>query len=172
MKKKALVYVWTGLGAGKTASALGIALRTAGHQKKAVIVQFMKGWKNTGEFLAQKKLAPYYSVHQFGRKGWVDLNKPSLADKRLAQKGLEFARAVLKKKPDLLVLDEIILAVACGLLDLKEVLQLLDQASAKTALYLTGRYCPKELIERADFVTEFVTLKQPKKMSAKKGIEY
>lgn len=170
--KKAPVYIWTGIGYGKTSSALGIALRMTGHGKKAVVVQFMKGWKNIGEYKIQKRLSPEYEIHQFGRKGWVKLKKPSKKDKKLAAKGLKFAENVLKKKPDLLVLDEIILAVAIGLLNVKEVIKVLDKAPSKTALYLTGRFCPQELIERADYVTEFVTLKQPKKIVAKKGIEY
>lgn len=170
--KKGLVYLWTGIGAGKTASALGIALRQVGHRQKAIVIQFMKGRKDIGEYLVRNKLKPYYEIYQFGRKGWVDLKKPSKEDKELARKGLAFAYKCLKKKPYLLILDEINLAVAINLLSAKEVIDFLDKVPSKTSVYLTGRYASKALIDRADYATEFVTLKQPRKIIARKGIEY
>lgn len=170
--KRGLVYLWTGIGAGKTASALGIALRQVGHKQKVVVIQFMKGRKDIGEYLVRNKLKPYYEIYQFGRKGWIDLKNPSKEDKELAKKGLAFAYKCLKKKPHLLILDEINLAVAIGLLSASEVIAFLDKVPAKTSVYMTGRYAPKALIDRADYATEFVTLKQPKKMIARKGIEY
>lgn len=170
--KKGLVYLWTGIGAGKTTSALGVALRQAGHKHKSIIIQFMKGRKDVGEYKIRNKLRPYYEIHQFGKKGWVNLKKPTKKDKEYAKKGLAFAYKCLKKKPHLLVLDEINLAVAIGLLTAKEVIDFLDKVPAKTSVYMTGRYAPKSLIDRADFATEFVTLKQPKKMVARRGIEY
>lgn len=170
--KKGLVYIWTGIGAGKTTSALGVALRQAGHKQKAIVIQFMKGRKDIGEYKVRNRLKPYYEIYQFGRKGWVNLKKPSIQDKEIAKKGLAFAYKCLKKKPHLIVLDEINLAVAAKLLAAKEVIDFLNKVPVKTSVYLTGRYAPKELIDRADYATEFVTLKQPRKMSARKGIEY
>jgi len=171
-RKKGVVYLWTGIGAGKTTSALGTALRQAGHRHKAIIIQFMKGRKDIGEYKIRNRLKPYYEIYQFGKRGWVNLKKPSKKDRELAKKGLAFAYKCLKKKPYLLVLDEINLAVAIGLLSAKEVIKFLDDVPAGTSVYLTGRYAPKALIDRADFATEFVTLKQPKKITARKGIEY
>jgi cob(I)alamin adenosyltransferase len=170
--KKSYIYVWTGIGAGKTTSSLGVALREVGHGNKVIIIQFMKGRKDIGEYKIRKRLSPEYEIYQFGRKGWVDLHHPSEEDKKLAQQGLEFARKCLKKKPDLLVLDEINLAMAYGLLDSKDVLDFLDELPKQTSVYMTGRFAPLEIMERADYVTEFVSLKRPKEMFAKKGIEY
>lgn len=170
-RDKGVVYLYTGDGAGKTSHALGVALRAAGHKQKAIIIQFMKGWKNTGEYLIKKKLAPNYEIHQFGREGFVDLEHPADGDKRLAREGLGFARKCLEKKPDLLVLDEINLACAIGLLPAKDVLELLKSIPKKTAVILTGRYAPPELVDRADFVTEVVNVKRLD-LDAREGIEY
>lgn len=167
------LHVITGRGFGKTTSALGVALRCAGQGKRAVIVQFMKGRKNVGEYRIAKKLRPNYDIHQFGSQKWVNLKKPSEEDKKRAQDGLRFACVVLKeKKPDLLVLDEINLAAAIGLIDKKDVLEMLKTAPEKTTLYLTGRRAPKEFIRVADYAVEFKILKIPKKFETKKGITY
>ncbi|MBI4141009.1 cob(I)yrinic acid a,c-diamide adenosyltransferase, partial [Candidatus Woesearchaeota archaeon] len=163
-KKKALVYVWTGTGSGKTTSALGAALRQAGHGHKVIFIQFMKGRKYIGEYKIMKRLKPNYQIFQFGREGWVDTKHPEQKDKELAHKGLDFAYDAIKKKPDLLVLDEINIAVAIGLLPEEDVITFLDAVPQQTVVYLTGRYAPPKIMWRADYVTEFVTLKQPEKI--------
>ncbi len=168
-----LIYLYTGTGAGKTTNALGLALRMVAHKRKVIIIQFMKWWKKTGEYKIRKKLAPYYEIYQFGRKGWIGLKNLDERDKKLAKKALDFAKKIVKeKKPNLLVLDEINLALHCKLLDLNEVLDFLDNIPKKTHVVLTGRYAPKKLIKKADFVNEIIDLKHPKKIPTTKGIQY
>lgn len=167
------VYLYTGTGAGKTASALGLALRSVGHKRKVIIIQFLKWWKNTGEYKIQDMLSPYYEIYQFGRKGWIGLGNLDEDDKKLAHRGLDFAERITReKKPHLLILDEINLALYCGLLDVREVINFLDSVPDKTDVVLTGRYAPKELIERAHFVNEIVEVKYPKEMVTTQGIQY
>jgi cob(I)alamin adenosyltransferase len=171
--KMAYVYLYTGTGAGKTANALGLALRSVGHKHKVIIVQFLKWWKNTGEYQIRDMLTPYYEIYQFGRKGWIGLGSLDEEDKKLAHKALEFAEKIAReKKPHLLVLDEINLALHCQLLDLSDVFRLLDNIPKETDVVLTGRYAPKELAERADFVNEIKDIKSPKEMVTTKGIQY
>ncbi|MBI5159336.1 cob(I)yrinic acid a,c-diamide adenosyltransferase [Candidatus Micrarchaeota archaeon] len=165
------VYVYTGDGAGKTTAALGLALRAVGHKHKVVVVQFMKGWENTGEFIIQKNLAPFYEIKQFGTREFVDLKNPSGEDKGRAEKAMNFAFEKLKEKPNVLILDEVNLACAIGLVEVKQLLELIESADEKTAIVCTGRNAPKELCERADFVTEVENIKR-KKISAHEGIEY
>ena len=130
-------------------------------------------WKNIGEYKIKDKLAPYYEIYQFGREGWIGLGNLTEEDKRLAEKGLEFARKIVKeKRPHLLVLDEINLAVYCKLLDVKEVLKFLDEIPEETHVILTGRFASKELIERADIVNEVVEIKAPEKFPTVIGIQY
>jgi len=167
------IYLYTGTGGGKTTNALGLALRCVGHGLKVVIIQFMKWWKETGEYKVRERLAPYYEIYQFGRRGWIGLNNLTEEDRQLAKKGLEFAKKIVReKKPHLLVLDEINLAVYCKLLDVKDVLKFLDEIPEETHVVLTGRFAVKELIERADIVNEIVEIKTPEKPPTVKGIQY
>ena len=167
------VYLYTGTGAGKTANALGLALRSVGHKHKVIIIQFLKWWRNTGEYQIRDMLAPYYEIYQFGRKGWIGLGNLDEEDKKLAHKALDFAgRIAEEKKPNLLILDEINLALYCQLLEANEVISLLDRLPADTDVVLTGRYAPKELMERADFVNEVKEVKYPRESVTTKGIQY
>jgi cob(I)alamin adenosyltransferase len=167
------VYLYTGTGAGKTTNALGLAMRSVGHKRKVIIIQFLKWWKNTGEYKIRNMLAPYYEIYQFGRKGWRGLPNLGEEDKKLAHKALKFAKKIMKeKKPHLLVLDEVNLALYCKLLDVNEVLEFLQEIPKKTDVVLTGRFAPKELTDRAEFVNEIVGIKHPKKMVTTKGIQY
>lgn len=171
-KTKGNIYLWTGNGWGKTTSAIGCALRAIGHGKKICIVQFMKGRKDRiGEYRMRKKVKGL-KLYQFGRQGWVNLKKPSAQDKKLAEKALLFAKKEAKKKPFLLVLDEINLAVAIGLLKEKEVIEFLDKINPKVHVYLTGRNATAGLMKRADYVNEIVMKKGPKKLNGEKGIDY
>ncbi|MEA2090305.1 MAG: cob(I)yrinic acid a,c-diamide adenosyltransferase [Thermoproteota archaeon] len=167
------IYLYTGTGGGKTTNALGLAMRSVGHNHKVVIIQFMKWWKNIGEYKIRKRLAPYYEIYQFGREGWHGLSNLGEEDKKLAKKGLEFAKKIVKeKKPHLLVLDEVNLAVHCKLLSVEEVLEFLNMAPEKTDVVLTGRYAPDRLMDRADFVNEIRDIKHPEKIPTTKGIQY
>ena len=171
--KHGLVYLWTGIGAGKTSSALGVALRAVGQARKVIVIQFLKGRKDIGEYKIAKKLGQNYEIYQFGRKEFVDPKNLKPIDYELAKKGLEFAYKSLNKKPFLLILDEINLAVHGGLLKAKDIIDFLNIVPSSTTVYLTGRFAPKELINRADFVNEIQLIKQPKKFPpAKRGIEW
>jgi cob(I)alamin adenosyltransferase len=184
------IYLYTGTGAGKTTNALGLALRSVGHKRKVIIIQFLKWWKNIGEYKIRKRLSPYYEIYQFGRPAWLKIKDgekkiikaggkkfvvKSLTeiDKKLAEEAFKFAKKITKiKKPNLLILDEINLVLHWKLLDLKEVIKFLDSLPKKTNVVLTGRYAPKELIKKADFVNEIKLIKMPKKFVTEKGIQY
>lgn len=166
------IFLYYGTGAGKTTNALGLALRCVGHGLRAVIIQFMKGRKDIGEYLIRERLAPHYEIYQFGREGWINLRNPSDEDRRLAHRALEKAREILKERPHLLVLDEICLAAYIGLIDVDEVLRLLDEVPEETDVVLTGRFCPSELIDRADIVNMIVEVKAPKRIYTRLGITH
>ncbi|MBS7246746.1 MAG: cob(I)yrinic acid a,c-diamide adenosyltransferase [Candidatus Jordarchaeales archaeon] len=172
---KCYIHLYTGDGEGKTLTAIGAAVRALGHGFSVFIVQFMKGRKDVGEYLAMKRFKPMCKVYQFGRREFVDLEKPHPIDYELAREGLSFTRKLLKrKKPDVLILDEINLAVAVGLLRLDDVLMLLEEAKDCLLVVLTGRRAPKELVERADLVTEMREVKHPLKagIDARRGVDY
>ncbi|MFH1347827.1 MAG: cob(I)yrinic acid a,c-diamide adenosyltransferase [Candidatus Margulisiibacteriota bacterium] len=169
-----MIYLFTGEGGGKTIAALGLALRSIGHKHRVIIVQFMKGRKDTGEFKAAKKLSPYLKVYQFGREGFVNLKYPAKEDIELAQDGFKMAKETIKKKPNLLILDEINLAIAAGLLDLDEVIKFLKKIPKTIDVVLTGRRASVELYKLADGISVVKKVKHvfDKGVPARKGIEY
>lgn len=172
--KKPSIILYTGSGQGKTLAALGLALRALGHGYKVILAQFMKGRTFIGEYKIRGRLSPEFELHQFGREDFVNLEKPEPVDFELAKKGLAFAKEALNRKPYLLILDEINLAVAVGLIKIDEVLNLLENIPEETTVVLVGRRAPPEFIDRADLVTFMVEVKHPfgKGIEARKGIEY
>lgn len=172
--ERPLVYLYTGEGGGKTTNAFGFALRAIGHGYKVIIIQFMKGWEDIGEVKACKRLAPECEIYQFGRKEFVDPKNPSAEDRRLAEEALSFARQAVKRKPHVLVLDEVALACAFGLIKASDVLKLLEETSPSTIVMMTGRRAPRELIDRADFVSVIEDVKHPERegVPAREGVEY
>jgi cob(I)alamin adenosyltransferase len=172
--KLARKICYMGEGGGKTVAALGLALRAWGHGKRVVMVQFMKGRQNIGEFKAAKKL-PGFAIFQFGREEFVDLKNPSAEDKQLAKQGLIFVKDALKENPDMLILDEINLACHIGLIQTNEVVKLIESAPKKTILVLTGRYPPPELRTLCDIVTKIddvKTIPMDKRGEPEAGFEF
>jgi len=175
MKKKdslGLVQIYTGGGKGKTTAALGLAIRAAGHDLKIAIIHFMKIW-NYGEVKSLKKLG--IDLFRYGTKELIDPKNPSPIDFEEANKALSKAEELIEKGDyDILILDEINVAVDFSLIPLKRVIDLLDKKSDNLELVLTGRNCPKELIERADLVSLIDEVKHPyqKGLKARKGIEF
>lgn len=166
-------HVYTGEGAGKTTSALGLALRSVGHKHKVIVIQFMKWRKDIGEYKIQKLLAPYYEIYQFGRVGWHGFKNLTAIDKQMANNALTFTAKITEdKKPNLLILDELHLVLHCGLVQLSHVLLLIDKLLEITDIVSTGRFAPKKLLERADFVVKISPEKYPREIITKKGIQY
>ena len=113
-------------GAGKTTNALGLIVRMLGHDKKTLMIQFLKWNRGTGEYLFQKKVKGV-EVKQFGRNGWHGYKKVNGEDRRNCLKAMKYTKVKLSEnKIDLLILDEINLAVHLGLLKFEEVNELLD----------------------------------------------
>jgi cob(I)alamin adenosyltransferase len=172
--KQGLIQVYTGDGKGKTTCALGLALRAVGQGFKAYIVHFMKG-RDTGEARAAARLAPDLTLRYFGRPGLVNLNSPAREDLDLVQEAWNLAREIIASGDyDLVVLDEINLALAYGLIPLTEALEALRRRPAWVEVVLTGRQAPPELVELADLVTEMRPLKHyyTAGVPARRGIEW
>ncbi len=170
----ALVEVFTGDGRGKTSAALGIVLRALGHGLRVHVVFFMKGEYPYGE---QKTLAELRGVSfsRFGSLDFVDPERIEEKDRTEARKGLEDARrAVMSGDYDLVILDEVNLACAWGMVELEAVAALIQEKPEKVELILTGRRAPARLIALADVVTEMKEVKHPytKGVLSRRGVDY
>ena len=172
---KGYIHCYTGNGKGKTTASLGLALRSAGHKRKVLIIQFMKGNIEYGELNGVKMLSPYVVLKQFGRAEFVSKENPEAVDIDFAKKGLEEARKQIKSGNwDVVILDEINVALDFKLIDLTDVLSIIKSKPEKLELVLTGRYAPKEIIETANLVTEMKEIKHyyRNNVNSRKGIEY
>lgn len=160
MKNQGIVMVNTGDGKGKTTAALGLALRAVGHDKKVKIIQFMKGDIAYGEIVAIKKYLPMIEVVQTGTVDFVDKYNPAEIDLSEAKKGYELGlEAVKSGEYDLVILDEINVAMDFDLISIEKVLALIDQKHPEIDLMLTGRYAPQSIKDRADMVTDMTEVK-------------
>jgi len=172
--ERGYVQVYTGDGKGKTTAALGLCLRAAGHGLRSHLIQFMKGQINYGELEAVKKLDGLVAITQGGRASFVSKEDPDPEDVRLAREALALAeKMVAAGEADLLVLDEINVALDFKLVPLDPVLDLIKKKPEKMELILTGRNAPPEIIAAADLVTEMRELKHYWRsgVNGRKGVE-
>lgn len=176
--QKGQIHIYTGNGKGKTTAALGLALRALGANKKVGIIQFMK----KGEYSEHKAIKKYklpILIESFGIGFYKILGdkKPKEAHKKAAQKALNRSREIINSnKYDLVILDEVNVAIDSGLIDINEVVSILkpETLNPKPDIILTGRNALPKLKKLADLVTDMKKIKHPfdKGIKAKKGIEY
>ncbi|MDH5746106.1 MAG: cob(I)yrinic acid a,c-diamide adenosyltransferase [Candidatus Bathyarchaeota archaeon] len=172
--EKGLVQVYTGDGKGKTSAAFGLALRAVGRGLKVYIIQFIKGGFDYGELYVVDRL-PNLKLKAFGRGMFVTEKPPGKEDVELAQEALALSQEVVKSgEYDIVILDEISVALNLKLISLEKVLELIKDKPKHVELVLTGRSAPEEIIKAADLVTEMRKVKHPfhKGYQARKGIEY
>jgi cob(I)alamin adenosyltransferase len=172
-----LLIVYTGDGKGKTTAALGLCVRAAGHGNKCLVIQFIKSDWDYGELKGSARLAPEVEIRPmgvgcFGKPGD---ETPREDHKKAAADALRAAReAIHSGRYDVVILDEVNIAVHYKLIDIKELMQLIDDKPEKVNVVLTGRYADHRIIKAADLVTNMQEVKHPyqKGMLSKKGIDY
>ena len=172
--EKGLIQVYTGDGKGKTTAALGLALRAAGRGAKIAFVQFMKGSPVYGEIVSLAML-PGVTHVRTGRTQCIFKGDETEADFAEARRGLKLAAEFMSSgEYDLVVLDEINVAVDFGLLTADDVAAALDKKAEGTEVVLTGRHAPQEFIDRAALVTEMREVKHPYRdgVQARAGVEF
>ncbi|MGQ9921080.1 MAG: cob(I)yrinic acid a,c-diamide adenosyltransferase [Desulfobacca sp.] len=168
-----LVQVYTGEGKGKTTAALGLALRAMGRGLKVFMLQFLKN-NNTCELHACHFFGDHFIIEQSGLKTFIRQEPPSAADMQRAQEALSRAREILTSGTyDVVILDEINVAMYFQLIPVGEVLHLLQDRAPRVEVILTGRYAPPEIIDAADLVTEMKNIKHyyDAGVPARRGIE-
>ena len=159
MKEFGMLHVYTGTGKGKTSAALGLAVRALGHGAKVTMICFMKGDPTYGEALLAQHL-PGFTLKQMGRDAFVNFRNPDPVDVAMAQEAWEEGkRILLTGETDVLILDEINLAMAKKLLVTEEVVDFLHRCRQHTEVICTGREAPQLLLEEADLVTDMREIK-------------
>ncbi len=173
---KGLVHIYTGGGKGKTTAAIGLGIRAYGRGFKVLMVQFMKGMI-TGEIKTLQMLEPGFVLKrgtEVKKFTWQmspeELDEISKAEQKMFE---DIISEVSDSECQMLILDEIINSVSCGLISAQKVLGFLKNKPDELEVILTGRNAPQELLDFADYVTEMKEVKHPfnKGIPARKGIE-
>lgn len=155
-----MIHIYTGDGPGKTTAALGLALRSLGHGKRVALVQFLKK-RPSGEINSLARFADC-QVRRFGKEEFIFNRSPDPEDIREARAALAAAEEILRERSiDLLILDEINVALDLGLVPLERVEELVSGCPAEIELVLTGRNCPAALLARADYASEIREIRHP-----------
>ncbi len=194
MSLKGYVQVYTGNGKGKSTAAIGLAIRALGAGKRVMILQFMKA-----QAYSEHKILPEISenltVETVGKPffiikegsmpedelvKWRDQavifppGQPPQEYLKIVAQGIAKAQEVIMDgKYDVVILDEINVALHFGLVTWQQVKTLIEQKAEGVELVLTGRGAPPELISRADLVTEMREIKHyyTQGIQARKGID-
>ena len=169
---KGFVLVYTGKGKGKTTAALGSALRAYGRGMRVAVFYFLKD-ANQGEISVMKQLDGFdYFIYGTGR--FIDFENILPSDLEPIRNGLIKLQEVLQKQEyDMVVLDEILIALYYGLIETNELLSILDTRNG-THIILTGRNASNEVLEIADIASEVEKLKHhfDNGIDCMEGIEY
>ncbi len=169
--KKGYIQIYTGNGKGKTTAALGLSLRAISAGMTVYFGQFIKGMKYSE--LEAVKFMPRFTLEQFGRNCFIR-NNPTTEDVLLAQNGLhKWKQAVYSCDYDIIVADEMNVALKYGLFSVDEVIDVLKTKPDSVEIIITGRHADQRLIEMADLVTEMREIKHyyQQGVPARKGIE-
>lgn len=172
MTEKGYIQIYTGNGKGKTTAALGLIFRALGAGFNIFIGQFLKGMKYS-ELKTFEKFSSQIEIHQFG-SGCFVFGKPTEDDIKKATEGFELCyNKLISDKFDVVVLDEINVALSIGLISLEKVLKLMADKPEHVELIMTGRNAMPDVIEKADLVTEMREIKHYYKegVEARVGIE-
>jgi cob(I)alamin adenosyltransferase len=174
MASKGLVLVNTGPGKGKTTASLGTLIRALGQGHRAAFIQFIKSAPTGESKFLEKYAAEHPETLHYARIGLGFLKEgPSEGDKAKAREGMELA-ARLSQEKDLIVLDEVNIALSKGLIPVEDMVRFISEKPERLSLILTGRGCPQEIIDLAHTVTEMNEIKHAfhAGIPAKKGIDF
>jgi cob(I)alamin adenosyltransferase len=172
--QQGFVQIYTGNGKGKSTAAIGQAVRAAGFGLKTYIAQFMKEFPYN-ELKSLVHLKEWITIEQFcGDEFIYKKELPGKDELAKAKKGLNTAEEkMLSGNFDLIILDEAIVAIYFKLIKTEELVETINKKPKNVELIITGRYCPQELIDLADLVTEMKEVKHyyQKGVTSRRGIE-
>ncbi|WP_282119716.1 cob(I)yrinic acid a,c-diamide adenosyltransferase [Ruegeria atlantica] len=170
---RGLVLINTGKGKGKSSAAFGVVIRALGWGQKVGVVQFIKGKWKTGErrFFEERDLVTWHTMGE----GFTWDTQDRERDIAAANAAFDKARVLMSSGDyDLVVLDEINIALRYEYLSVEQVIDGLKERSDKTSVFLTGRDAPQALRDYADLVTEMTEEKHPFQagIKAQRGVDF
>lgn len=172
-----MIHIYTGNGKGKTTSAFGLAMRARGQGLNVIIFQFLKpkdllcGEQVTAKKIKGMELVTFDQRHPI----FEDISASASKLRKSIKKDFgAVKKAILTKKYDMVVLDEIINIVDQGFISQESFACLLKSVPKNVELVLTGRGDISGLERYADYVTVMIDKKHPfrKNIGARQGIEY
>jgi cob(I)alamin adenosyltransferase len=173
------IQIYTGNGKGKTTASLGLAMRALGRNWKVLLIMFTKGGDNYGELVSFRNLSPKIknnlTIKQAGLDRIVYAKNIKEEDNQEIKKGWEFAKkAIMENKYQLIILDEINIAIDLKIIDIDEVVEVLKNKPTNMEIVMTGRNANKKAIEIAHLVSKIEPIKHywDIGIKARKGIEY
>ena len=173
------IQVYTGDGKGKTTASLGLAMRALGRCWKVLIIMFTKGGDDYGELNSFRELSPEISnnlkIEQAGLDRIIYKDNQNEKDQQEIKKGWEHAKSAIKNNDyQLIILDELNIAIDLGIIDIDEVIEVLKNKPEEMEIVLTGRNAHPKIIEIAHLVSNIQPIKHywDKGVTARKGIEY
>jgi len=177
--KHGYIQVYTGDGKGKTTASLGLAMRALGRDWKVLLIMFTKGGSNYGELNSfrnlSEKIQDNLTIKQAGLDRIVYSSNITEEDRKVIQEGWEIAKkAILNNEYNLIILDELNIAIALKIVDVDEVVEVLKKKPDTMEIVLTGRNAHKKIIDVAHLVSKIEPVKHywDLGVSARKGIEY
>jgi cob(I)alamin adenosyltransferase len=173
------VHVYTGNGKGKTTAAIGLATRFLGAGGNVILVQFLKG-RASGEILfleTRTKTKIFRLSKDYGFTFSMDEETKKIVKeehKNFLNSALKVVKSLKKTDKNLFILDECAGAISSQLLEEKKVLELIEMAKEQFELVLTGRDFSKEILDKADYISEIQSVRHPmdRGIDAREGIEY
>ena len=170
---RGLVLINTGKGKGKSSAAFGVVIRALGWGQKVAVVQFIKGKWKTGErrFFEERDLVTWHTMGEGFTWDTQDRDRDIAAATAAFDKACDL---MASGDYDLVVLDEINIALRYEYLSVERVIEGLNGRSDKTGVFLTGRDAPQELRDYADLVTEMTEEKHPFQagVKAQRGLDF
>ena len=165
-----MIQVYTGDGKGKTTAAVGLAVRAVGRGRKVTFFQFMKAWPS-GEVNILQHLGVLVDREW---DGTFIVDAPSKKQLQMVRNQYERVFEVYKKNFEIVVLDEILVAMHFGLLEERDIVLLMQSRPQNVELILTGRGATEAIMQKADLVTKMQKIKHyfDKGVEAREGIEY
>lgn len=171
------VQIYTGDGKGKTTAAIGQGIRAYGNGLKVIMIQFLKSGE-TGELQTVKELGENFEIFRFKkRRGfvWTLSEEEKEEVKKEVKASYDFVLSLLEDdRCDVLIIDEIMGVLKNKFLTVEDVINIIDRKKKHVEIIMTGRNVPKEIVEKADLVTEMKLVKHyyQKGIPARKGIEF